>query len=62
MSTKELAKEVQELRAAVYWASQEGWDTAAEGKAVSHNTGTEVDLRLGWARVHRKLSGEAKQA
>ena len=52
---KELAKEAQGLCAAAHWVNQEGWDTAAEGKAVSRNTGKEIDLRLDWARAHRKL-------
>ncbi len=52
---KEIAKEVQELRAAAHWINQEGWDAVGEGRAISPSTGKEIDLRLDWADVKRKL-------
>ena len=52
---KEMAKEAQELRAAAHWINQSGWDTASEGRAVSPTTGREIDLRLDWTDVKKKL-------
>ena len=52
---KEIAEEVQELRAAAHWVNQEGWGAAREGRAVSPTTGKDVDLRLDWGDVKRKL-------
>jgi hypothetical protein len=46
---KEIAKEMDELRAAKHWINQEGWDASGEGRAVSHQTGKDVELRLDWA-------------
>ena len=53
---KELAAEAQELRAAQHWVNQEGWDAVGEGRAVSPSTGAEVDLRIDWDDVKRKLA------
>ena len=58
---EEIAKEVQELQAAKHWINQEGWDAAGEGRAVSPSTGEEIDLRLDWAEVKRKLAAGAGQ-
>ena len=52
---KEIAKEVQEIRAAQQWVNQEGWDAASEGRAMSR-TGKEIDLRLDWTDVKTKLA------
>ena len=52
---KEIAKEVQEIRAAQQWVNQEGWDAASEGRAMSR-TGKEIDLRLDWTDVKMKLA------
>ena len=56
---KEIAKELQELQAAKHWINQEGWDVAGEGRAISPSTGEEIDLRLDWADVKRKLAAGA---
>ena len=53
---KEIAKELQELHAAKHWINQDGWDAAGEGRAVSSATGKEIDLRLDWEDVKRKLA------
>ena len=53
---KELAAEAQEIRAAQHWVNQEGWDAVGEGRAISKSTGAEVDLRLDWDEVKRKLA------
>ena len=53
---KEIAKEMQELRAAQHWVNQAGWDAAGEGRAISPSTGKEVPLRLDWAQVRQKLA------
>ena len=52
---KEIAKEMQELRAAQHWVNQEGWDVGSEGIAVCQD-GTKLDLRLDWAEVKQKLA------
>ena len=57
---KEIQREAQELRAVQSWINQEGWDAAAEGRAVSQKTGRTIDLRLAWDEVRRKLSPEAE--
>ena len=41
---REIAKEVQELRAAEQWVKHEGWDARAEGQALSLSSGGEIDL------------------
>ena len=41
---KEIEKEMQALRSAQQWVNQEGWDVAAEAKALD-SSGAEVDLR-----------------
>ena len=51
---REIERECQELRAIESWINQEGWDTAAEGRAISPKTGTEIDLRLPWEEVKKK--------
>ena len=53
---KEIQKEMDELRVAQHWVNQEGWDAAAEGRAVSPNSGREIDLRLEWGEVKKKLA------
>ena len=50
---------MQELQAAKHWINQHGWDAAGEGRAVSPSTGEEIDLRLDWADVKRKLAAGA---
>jgi len=52
---KEIAKEIQGLRAAQQWVNQEGWDAAEEGQARSEKSGAVVDLRLDWEAVKKKL-------
>ena len=52
---KEIQKEVQELRAAQHWVNQEGWDAVGEGFAVGRD-GQNIDLRLDWDDVQRKLA------
>jgi len=52
---KEIAMEMQELRAAQHWVNQEGWDAVGEGLAVGQ-TGMEIDLRLSWSDVQTKLA------
>ena len=42
---KEIAKEMDELRAARHWVNQEGWDLDAEARATSTKTAKDVDLR-----------------
>jgi hypothetical protein len=41
---KEIAKEVDELRAAQHWINQEGWDVASEVHIISKNTGKSIDV------------------
>ena len=53
---KEIARELDELRAAQHWVNQEGWDAQGEGRAVSKATGREVDLRLDWSEAQKKLA------
>jgi hypothetical protein len=53
---KEIAKEMDELRAASHWVNQAGWDVVQEGRAVSPTTGAEINLRLDWGEVEKKLA------
>ena len=53
---KEIQRELDELRVAQHWINQEGWNAAAEGRAASAAAGAEVDLRLDWGEVRRKLA------
>ena len=57
---KEIQREAQELRTVQSWINQEGWDAAAEGRAVSEKTGRTIDLRLVWEDVKRKLTPDAE--
>ena len=52
---KEIAKEAQEIRAAQQWVNQAGWDAAGEGRATT-SSGKEIDLRLDWGDVKKKLA------
>ena len=52
---KEIERECQELRAIESWTNQEGWDIAAEGRAISTKTGKVIELRRSWEEVKRKL-------
>ena len=52
---KEIQRECQELRAVESWINQEGWDLAAEGRAVSPKIGRVIDLRLPWEQVQTIL-------
>ena len=67
---KEIASEMQALRAAQQWVNQEGWDAAGEAKAVD-SSGADVDLRtptdaegrpLTWGDVQRQLAKGASVA
>ena len=67
---KEIASEMQALRAAQQWVNQEGWDAAGEAKAVD-SSGADVDLRaptdaerrpLTWGDVQRQLAKGAGMA
>ena len=58
---KEIAKEVDELRAAQHWINQEGWDVASDVHIISKNTGKSIDLRLDWTEVKKKLSEGHKE-
>ena len=53
---EEIAAEVQELQAAQHWINTEGADVAGEGWAFSPSRDEEIDLRLDWAEVKRKLA------
>ena len=53
---KEIAKEIDELRAAQHWINQEGWDVASEVHVASKSTGKTIDLRLDWETVEQKLA------
>jgi len=53
---KEIAKEMQELRASQKWVNQPGWDAVSEGQAECPVTGNVVNLRLDWAEVERKMN------
>jgi len=53
---KEIAHEMQELRAAQHWVNQAGWDVASEGLVISPVLGESVDLRLDWESVRRRLA------
>ena len=50
-----MAKEMQEIRAAQQWVNQAGWDAAGEGRATT-SSGKEIDLRLDWGDVKKKLA------
>ena len=52
---KEVAKESEEIRAALHWVNQEGWPMAKEHMAIGKSTGKEIDLRLDWGAVKRTL-------
>ena len=52
---KEIAREVEELRVAKHWINQENADPLAEARAFCSATGQEIDLRLDWEDVGRKL-------
>ena len=41
------------------WINLEGCDAAAEARAVSSATGQELDLRLDWGEVRKKLASGA---
>ena len=56
---REIAREVDELRVARHWINQEGSDAAAEARAFSSATGQELDLRLDWGDVHKRLAAGA---
>lgn len=61
---KEIAKEMDELRAAQHWINQEGWDVASEVHVKNKITGAVVDLRLDWDAVKKQLaegSGHAEE-
>ena len=51
-----------ELRAASHWVNQAGWDVVQEGRAVSPTTGAEINLRLDWGEVEKKLAKENHSA
>ena len=53
---KEIAREMQELRAAGHWVDQAGWDAVGEGQAYSRATGRDIYLRLDWDDVRDKLA------
>ncbi len=53
---EESSEETRESRAAQHWINQEGWDAAGEGRATSPTSGREIDLRLDWDDVKRKLA------
>jgi hypothetical protein len=57
---KEIELEMQQLRGVQQWVNQKGWDHASERTAVSANTKKEVDLRLDWEEVARKLAAGAE--
>ena len=52
---------MQELQAVKHWINQKGWDVAGEGRAISPSTGKEIDLRLDWGEVKKKLAAGAGQ-
>ena len=52
---KEIQKEMDELRAVQHWVNQEGWDLSVEARALSPKTVKEVDLRLDWGDVKKRL-------
>lgn len=57
---KEIEQELRELRVVQNWIHQTGWDHASEQKADSGSTGEEIDLRLDWEEVARKLAQGAE--
>ena len=52
---------MQELHAVKHWINQKGWDVAGGGRASSPSTGKEIDLRLDWGEVKKKLAAGAGQ-
>ena len=48
-----IAKELDELRAAKQWINQEGWAVAAEGRACSEAANRNLEPRLDWNDVRR---------
>ena len=54
--SKEIAKEMDELRVAQHWINQAGWDTAGEVHTISKNSGAMVDLRRDWGAVKTILT------
>ena len=56
---KEIAREMDELRAVRDWINMNGCDAAAEGRAFSSATGQEMDLRLDWGEVRKQLASGA---
>jgi len=56
--SKEIDKEMDELRVAKHWINQEGWDTASEVHTISKNTGAVIDLRLDWNIARKRLMEE----
>ena len=59
---KEIAKEMDELRAAESWVNQEGWDADGEARAYSSTAAKEVPLRLEWDEVRKKIAEGAEPA
>ena len=57
---KEINQELPELRVVQHWINQSGWDAASEGRAMSSALGKEVELRLDWDEVARKLARGAE--
>ena len=53
---KEIAKEMQEVRAAQHRVNQSGWDADSKGRGKCPRTGESVELRLDWAEVEKQLS------
>lgn len=45
---KETQREWQEFRAVESWINPEGWNIAAEARAVSSNTGRTIDQHVKW--------------
>ena len=59
---KEIAKEMDELRAAKHWINQPGWNMASEGRAYSQAASSELDLRLNWTEVKQTLAQGSEPA
>ena len=53
---KEVAREMQELRAAGHRVNQAGWDAVGEGLAYSRATGRDIYLRIDRDNVKDKLA------
>ena len=56
---REIQREMEELRRVKDWINLDGCDAAAEARAVSSATGQELDLRLDWGEVRKKLASGA---